>query len=368
MTKNQIQQRNERSQNLKVFKVNDSQYFAESSEGKICYRVSFNDEGHECTCGDFSRNSKNDPEFKCKHILAVWNAIPNGEVETAVMIKKKMPKLDERFITEIEGKEFVKYPGLLDLGHQKGISSIEVEIVQLPTKDNGNFAVCKANVIAKNGDCFTDIGDANPLNCTAKVAKHLLRMASTRAIGRALRSYTNIGMTCLEELGDLDEAIGDNGSKTRKSSVKTLPVNARADDPKPPATETNPPQSETDIKTPAAVPETKPETPVQQEAQRGTKPHVVKPRKANGKKEPAQQVESKPEEKAAGTDSKKNGSDEKEPTLSTAQKSAIFNLSRRRGISAADLENMAVQAYGVSVDSLSPQNASLFIRQLQQAA
>jgi hypothetical protein len=39
MTKNQIQKRNERSQNLKVFKVSDDQFYVESSEGKICYRV-----------------------------------------------------------------------------------------------------------------------------------------------------------------------------------------------------------------------------------------------------------------------------------------------------------------------------------------
>jgi hypothetical protein len=358
MTKNQIQKRNERSQNLKVFKISDDQLYVESSEGKICYRVSFSDDGHECTCGDFSRNSKNDHDFKCKHILAVWNAIPNGEVDTAIILKKKMPKLDERFIMNIDGKEFVKYPGLLDLAHQKGISSIEVDILQFPTKDNSNFAVCKATVMSKTGDSFIDIGDCNPLNCTAKVSKHILRMASTRAIARALRSYTNIGMTCLEELGDLDEVIGDNGSRNRK-----LPVKAIADDPKPMTAEAKPSTTAPESKVPAIEPEVKPEIPADQKE----KPQPSKPRRIDSKKA-VSKPESNPEQKPANGNSKNNASQDEPPTMSTAQKNAIFNLSRRRGISVADLEKMSLETFHVSVEQLSPQDASTFIRQLQQAA
>ena len=88
----------------------------------------------------------------------------------------------EGAIISIDGHDFVKYQGLLDLGHQKGISQIEVDPIQLPTKDNEFFAVCKATVVSKTGESFVDIGDANPGNCSSKVSKHLLRLASTRAI------------------------------------------------------------------------------------------------------------------------------------------------------------------------------------------
>jgi hypothetical protein len=149
------------------------------------------------------------------------------------------PKLDDRFIMRIEGREFVKYPGLLDLAHQKGISRIEVEALQFPVKENGSVAICKAVVVSKEGDSFSDIGDASPENVNSRIVKHLLRMASTRAIARALRSFTNIGMTCLEELADIDEAE-EAPKKARKTNAPP-----KAPDPPPePQRQTQPKMSD----------------------------------------------------------------------------------------------------------------------------
>jgi hypothetical protein len=41
MTAKELQKRNEKSQHLRVVQVDDQTYYVESSEGKICYRVSF---------------------------------------------------------------------------------------------------------------------------------------------------------------------------------------------------------------------------------------------------------------------------------------------------------------------------------------
>ena len=57
-----------------------------------------------------------------------------------------------------------------------------------------------------------------------------------------------------------------------------------------------------------------------------------------------------------------------QPAMSEAQKRAIYKLSRRRGISVEDLEQMALDAYGLSVENLTSKDASAFIRNLQQAA
>ena len=217
MTEKEIQKRNEKSQALKVLRANGN-FFVESSEGMVLYKVTPDGVGkYSCSCGDYAKGVKNDFLFQCKHIRAVLNCVPNGEVEDGQFLERKRPKLDERFVKTIEGRDFVLYSGLLDLAHQKGLLKIEVDALQFPTKENGNFAICKATASSKFGEMFVDIGDANPTNCNAKVAKHLLRMASTRAKARALRDLDDIGMTCLEELGDLDEVLGEDASEQGKS-------------------------------------------------------------------------------------------------------------------------------------------------------
>jgi hypothetical protein len=77
---------------------------------------------------------------------------------------------------------------------------------------------------------------------------------------------------------------------------------------------------------------------------------------------PAPKPESKPAPKA------ESKGEQLTPMMSSAQKNAIYNLSRRRGISVEELEKMAQQNYGVPLESLSSANASAFIRTLQQSA
>jgi len=340
MTAKELQKRNEKSQHLRVVQVDDQTYYVESSEGKICYRVSFEGDKQVCTCGDFSRGIKSDSAFRCKHIISVYNSIPNGEVHHGQVLERVKPKLDERWITTIEGREFVKYPGLLDLGHQKGISQIEVEVVQLPTAENGHFAVCKATVVSKVGESFVDIGDANPGNCSSKVSKHILRMASTRAIARALRSFCNVGESALEELDPAD--LTGTGSEAARSRI-SKPSDKR-------------PRGNSKAQEPAATPP----APARMEPNAGNGGNGTK----SGKKptEPKEPTQQEPNPAPNKTQSPSV------PTMSEAQKRAIYNLSRRRGISVEELGRMAFEAYGMELEHLSSKDASSFIRNLQQAA
>jgi hypothetical protein len=319
MMAKELQRRNEKAQQLRVIQVEEGSFFVESGDGKIAYKALFTDDKEYCSCPDFQRNGQTDPNFRCKHLLAIQNCVPEGAAEKKAFLKKRQPKLDERFVKNIEGKDFVLYAGLLDLAHQKGLTSMEVEILQMPGKDNGSQAIVKAYAESKIGETFSDVGDADPANCNAKVAKHLLRMASTRAKARALRDFTNIGMTCLEELGDLNEVLEDN-------SIPRIPRGS-----------TRKPKTSRDNGVPPA-----------------------KPQEAASKK---------PEAKSKVTPLPKPAAESQNaPKMSEAQKRAVYNLSRRRGISVEELQKMSQETYGVSLEELSAADASKFISTLQQSA
>jgi hypothetical protein len=266
-------------------------------------------------------------------MLAVLNAIPKREVENARFCEKSVSKLDDRFLINIKSKDFVVYAGVLDLATQKGLLKLEVELLQFPTKDNGFEAICRAVAESGAGHVFSDIGDANPRNCNEMIVKHLIRMASTRAKGRALRDMCNIGIACIEELADFDDVIGAGTAKktTRKKTASAGNTGKNGTKPK----------ADTGKKTQAEK-ETEPNKKVS-----GNKPKDSK----------------KPESK-----SKASGNNSGQPSMSEAQKRAIYNLSRRRGISVEDLEAMSIDAYNLSVENLTSKDASAFIRNLQQAA
>ena len=118
MTDKPMQKRNERAQQLRVIQVEEGGYFVESGDGKVAYKCLLNDEKEICTCLDYQRNAPTDPNFRCKHLLAILNCAPEGG-EKKAFLKKRQPKLDERFIKNIEGKDFVLVCGSPGSGSSK---------------------------------------------------------------------------------------------------------------------------------------------------------------------------------------------------------------------------------------------------------
>ena len=78
MTSIELAKRQEKALPLKVFQVTEDQFYVENSTGKICYKVNLNGHGKSCTCADFTANKK-DPEFLCKHLIAVTNGNGNQQ-------------------------------------------------------------------------------------------------------------------------------------------------------------------------------------------------------------------------------------------------------------------------------------------------
>lgn len=100
-------------------------------------------------------------------------------------------------IIKLQGREYVTFRGLLFVAHEAGLESIDVKLASWDSESRN--AIVKATVTGKRGT-FSDIGDASPQNVNRMIANATLRMASTRAQARALRSYLGVGFTSLEEL------------------------------------------------------------------------------------------------------------------------------------------------------------------------
>lgn len=109
----------------------------------------------------------------------------------------------DEYMIERQGKRFVLYAGLLEEAHSRGLRSIETELLQVPSAENGDVAIVRAVVRMEDGK-FSGIGDAGPQNVGRMIAPHLIRMAETRAKARALRDAINVGVTAFEELGGDD--------------------------------------------------------------------------------------------------------------------------------------------------------------------
>ncbi len=109
--------------------------------------------------------------------------------------------MKKEFIIERQGKSFVLYAGLLEEAHSQGLREISTTLLQVPSPDNGQVAICQAVVETERGR-YTGIGDASPENVSPLMRVHLIRMAETRAKARALRDAVNVGVAALEELAD----------------------------------------------------------------------------------------------------------------------------------------------------------------------
>lgn len=121
-------------------------------------------------------------------------------------------------------KPVIKYEGLLSEAHAQGLRSIHTELVQVPSKANGDVAIVRAVVVTCKGT-FAGIGDASPSNVNNRVGNALIRVAETRSKARALRDACNFGMLALDELDDADEI---DAVDPARRAIGAQPVSAPA--------------------------------------------------------------------------------------------------------------------------------------------
>jgi hypothetical protein len=117
---------------------------------------------------------------------------------------------------DLKGKTYATFDGVLDEAHKQGLVRTETEIIQLPSKENP-LCIVKAFVKTSKGE-FVGHGDASENNVNRMIVPHLIRMAETRALGRALRFATNAA-TLAEELGDND-VVQSSANAERPTPLK----------------------------------------------------------------------------------------------------------------------------------------------------
>lgn len=115
------------------------------------------------------------------------------------------PEFRKEFVIKIggtKGKEAILYNGLLALAHaDERFGHIRAYITQYPSQENKWTAFARAEIYDKQGNLIgMEEADASAANCGKMTAASFPRMACTRAKGRALRDFLNVGMVTADEI------------------------------------------------------------------------------------------------------------------------------------------------------------------------
>tara|TARA_Y100000593_G_C4290272_1_gene327871 strand:- start:165 stop:758 length:594 start_codon:yes stop_codon:yes gene_type:complete len=117
----------------------------------------------------------------------------------------RMAELVPSGVINLKGKRAPTTRGLIAIMHQFGVESIETETLEHDPEKRR--AVVRAVVTGSRGT-YSAHGDASPDSVSKMILPHYLRMAETRAIGRALRFALGVGEAVSDELTELPEDPG----------------------------------------------------------------------------------------------------------------------------------------------------------------
>lgn len=101
-------------------------------------------------------------------------------------------------IVKIQGKDYMTYRGLLSKAHGKD-PDFSMELTESWVSPDMTMAWCKVRLTSKK-QIFDGFGSSTPKNTGALTQTHPVEMSQTRAKGRALRDFLNIGEVMAEEL------------------------------------------------------------------------------------------------------------------------------------------------------------------------
>tara|TARA_R110000824_G_C15137672_1_gene669682 strand:- start:548 stop:1195 length:648 start_codon:yes stop_codon:yes gene_type:complete len=117
-------------------------------------------------------------------------------VEVPADFKKK------GLVEVLRGKDYINHKGIVKLLHMHGVMCITAEpVLELCSVENRYFTF-KCEIVGTRCS-VTMYGDASPANVSKGIASACSRMAETRAINRAGRTYLGLGQTTFDEMPDV---------------------------------------------------------------------------------------------------------------------------------------------------------------------
>src|SRR5206468_12296789 len=146
------------------------------------------------------------PNGFCKHRLAhglYRRALELVQVQEPVSTESPVEvpgtataHIPAQFLTEIHGKQFVQYAGLLAMAHERGLVNLSAHFISV----TDTLALAEATAEFTDGKTFMECADSTPQNVGPTVRAHFPRIALTRAKARALRDALNISVCSVEEM------------------------------------------------------------------------------------------------------------------------------------------------------------------------
>lgn len=143
--------------------------------------------------------------IEAKKSLTVGNEVEfdfeKGQVANFKMLNVAKPKpASEKSsdMIKIQGKDYMTYKGLLSKAHAKD-KTFNMEITEKFVSEDMKKAWCIVR-LTSGKRIFDGFGSSTPENTGAMTQTHPVEMAHTRAKGRALRDFLNIGEVMAEEL------------------------------------------------------------------------------------------------------------------------------------------------------------------------
>ena len=160
----------------------------------------------------------------CQHRLAVGLVRRAQKLmcKSVVLPEPEVPApsgIDPKFIVLIQNKPVVRFAGLLQRAHERGLQALRTTW----TYNDAEWSLAHAVAVFPFGT-FEECGDATPSNTNKKVSPHFRRCALTRASARALRLALGVDLVAVEELAE-EEPPGRQRAPypTRRGSCRSCP-------------------------------------------------------------------------------------------------------------------------------------------------